>query len=978
MAALPVEFHSITDDVSSWPPEISGILRALDAPLPSWCTTGPYNVISPPSPDKHEERTPRLADVFNLALSTVSDIRSLIHLYGPTRSALPFVSTLIQGLAYTCRKEAVILKDVSFVRPRNTTPERGVDGIATLLACHTVDGIKKEHLSPASQLATKSSVPSAHPMSIDDDERSSASSIESEHSTSSGSPSIESDSSSNSSASPSHSCSVSSIDVPTEAHILPGRGRHLCAVLPFLCVADMDNIADLMASVACQRFVWEITEPVVGFGLSETGVVAKLFISWTDLITHVVHIACADDPNPGQDRGLGTFDFTDPTAALSCSQFVLNLANHFAIIFDAKVASENNRLDWRSDNTQQGSDFGSCRDRVERWVRDVGIARKSVSLPPTPPSSPQTTSFLVPYEAIEAMSTKQSSATDGSKRNKGTAEKAKRRSGPRSATSIDSSNKAKSCSSLATVPVARLDATEPHILTWLFDRRASRIGRISFPATTKKPEQIEINEKIGMYDAMCGFLGIPWNENQPPPVDMAVTVARDVLVKQVVDQQAGSNETPATLSPEHQQIICGRLSALLFATLGAYTLSARSRTVTLYEAEFRHDWDALLYYFYHGRQTGISPSVFFEHTIHLARNTLADCKMPDFSELCRSQLQANYDHCSDAVPASLMDPPATEQASAASTQAQTELTTMFPIVDNLKPIVETRSAKEPKAGKVDALLFISIEDAYGLKNEEIIRYNKKVSGKHSVLVPSDKLAPDAAPSGSKSASSRVKSAPSGSKSAPSSKLPPSEHGGPSPGGPDLAILQNPFYANKASVKPLETLTLSPSDVEIPSFDGLLLLPHATAEYKKADADEGKPLNQGRMYLVSVVSFYSTLGIDDYPFYCLVTSGKLGAVLMAWKSSKQDKIYVMERNVVKFDISLPIQAFQFATFLLRLHDDSLRLAQRVTENLKALGETDGHEFRKRIEDWKKISQTPPSSSVSALPSIGELSQAEPSP
>ncbi|KAJ7435667.1 hypothetical protein B0H11DRAFT_1755805 [Mycena galericulata] len=76
-----------------------------------------------------------------------------------------------------------------------------------------------------------------------------------------------------------------------------------------------------------------------------------------------------------------------------------------------------------------------------------------------------------------------------------------------------------------------------------------------------------------------------------------------------------------------------------------------------------------------------------------------------------------------------------------------------------------------------------------------------------------------------------------------------------------------------------------------------------------------------MYLVSLVAFYSALGIEDYPFFSLVTLGKLGAILMAWKSSRRKAItYLIERNVRKFDISSPIQVFHFATFLLRLRDD----------------------------------------------------------
>ncbi|KAJ6490613.1 hypothetical protein C8R47DRAFT_1214905 [Mycena vitilis] len=905
MAALPVEFHSITDDVSSWPPEISGILRALDAPLPSWCATGPFNGISPPSPDKYDERTPRLADVFNLALSTVSDIRSLIDNYGPTRSALPFVSTLIQGLAYTCRREAVILKDVSFVRPRNTTPERGVDGIATLLACHTVDGIKKEHPSPASQLATKSSVPSAHPMSIDDDEHSSASSIESEHSTSSGSPSIESDSSSKSSASPSHSCSVSSIDVPTEAHILPGRGRHLCAVLAFLCVTDIDNIVELMSSVACQRHVWGITEPAVGFLLSETGVVAKLVLSWLDSSAGVVHIVRADE-------GQGVFDLQDLAMMLSFSQFTINLSSHFAAIFECTAVScEDHKLDWRSDRIHKGSyDLGSWQERVERWVYDVEDrvlgSGKHESLPPNLPSA------SVKPPGIPRPR-RQSDAADHTEASIISADEPQQGPMTPSATSQKSSQSV-SCSNLASIAVTGLDAMEPHILTWMFDRRASSIGRISFPETTEKPDQIEINANIAKYDAMCGFLGIDWNENQRPHVDAAVTLARDVLVKQVVEQQAAAQPT---LSTEHQEIVSGRLSVLLFATLGAYTLAAKSQTLTLYEAEFRHDWDILLYCFYHGSKTGISPSVFLEHTIHLARNTLADQAdlkdLTKFSASIEGQIAANLahcrgnlDHCLNAINDASFDQALLEQASAALNQAIAD----HRVVQNMsgfRTAVRARSLKEPIDGKCDGLLCVVIDDTHGLKNEEIMRHNKKGCSKSPALLPPDKCTPEPAPSGSKSALSQSIPGLSSKRGSSGSKY--SERLSPS----DLAMLQNPFYAKKASVKPRETLALSPSDVEIPSFDGLLLLPHATVEYKKADTDEGNPLNQGRMYLVSVTSLYSTLGIDDYSFYCLVTSGKLGAVLMAWKSSKQDRIYVMERNIVTLDISSPIQAFQFATF-----------------------------------------------------------------
>jgi hypothetical protein len=97
-------------------------------------------------------------------------------------------------------------------------------------------------------------------------------------------------------------------------------------------------------------------------------------------------------------------------------------------------------------------------------------------------------------------------------------------------------------------------------------------------------------------------------------------------------------------------------------------------------------------------------------------------------------------------------------------------------------------------------------------------------------------------------------------------------------------LQNPFFACTTESWMDST---PPKHKPVHNFNAHLLLPHFVAEYKKYSDSEGKALNQGRMYLVSVVTFYSALGIEDYPFFALVTAGKLGAILMAWKSSKHE-------------------------------------------------------------------------------------------
>jgi hypothetical protein len=68
-------------------------------------------------------------------------------------------------------------------------------------------------------------------------------------------------------------------------HIFQGSGKHSYALLPFLCIADAQNILELMSSVACQRYVWGISEPAIGFLSRPSGAVMELVLSWVDQST---------------------------------------------------------------------------------------------------------------------------------------------------------------------------------------------------------------------------------------------------------------------------------------------------------------------------------------------------------------------------------------------------------------------------------------------------------------------------------------------------------------------------------------------------------------------------------------------------------------------------------------------------------------------------------------------------------------------
>jgi hypothetical protein len=74
-----------------------------------------------------------------------------------------------------------------------------------------------------------------------------------------------------------------SLDLPLSAYVTPGRGKRVDCCLPVICVADEDEIGDLVTSVVCQRFVWNIPIPVIGVSLSKLATTGKIVIGWSEV-----------------------------------------------------------------------------------------------------------------------------------------------------------------------------------------------------------------------------------------------------------------------------------------------------------------------------------------------------------------------------------------------------------------------------------------------------------------------------------------------------------------------------------------------------------------------------------------------------------------------------------------------------------------------------------------------------------------------
>ena len=124
------------------------------------------------------------------------------------------------------------------------------------------------------------------------------------------------------------------LDIPLDAHCLPGRGKRVDCNLPVIGVADEDEIQALMTSIVYQRHVLGISLPAVGISLSKLAPLQMLSLAGMksrgngfvcprpiahgliDSFQLKVHLAYS---LPGS-SSLGSYNIADPTSALYFSR----------------------------------------------------------------------------------------------------------------------------------------------------------------------------------------------------------------------------------------------------------------------------------------------------------------------------------------------------------------------------------------------------------------------------------------------------------------------------------------------------------------------------------------------------------------------------------------------------------------------------------------------------------------------------------
>jgi hypothetical protein len=335
-----------------------------------------------------------------------------------------------------------------------------------------------------------------------------------------------------------------------------------------------------------------------------------------------------------------------------------------------------------------------------------------------------------------------------------------------------------------------------------------------------------------------------------------------------------------------------------------------------------------------------------ERTLRLPRNGAADGTDPDTVHASELALAEEYGlHRSNAQTAAFRCTPLVrDQAIAAFGQAYA----LHNDLEQLNAVTFfdqfiTRACREPRIGLCDAIFVTPVPLGTGKSQGELkAREYLKEFG----LIQSPEFTPPAE-KGANARSESSSSPPLGSLSLQQNKL-----------------LRNPLCVSCTRSRSAPALSIPENHF---LFDSdYILLGGFVAEYKKLNCNEAKALNRECMYLVALVMFLDVLGIRGFPVFGLIISGQTGGILMVWVeevcmvviisllhlSFYLQKIYIIECNIRTFNLSSPIEVFQFATFLICLREH--------TDTLKDLFKQKKGEFLRRAEkgelpEWTKEAQ-----------------------
>ncbi|EGO03219.1 hypothetical protein SERLA73DRAFT_174677, partial [Serpula lacrymans var. lacrymans S7.3] len=458
-----------------------------------------------------------------------------------------------------------------------------------------------------------------------------------------------------------------------------------------------------MSSMLYQRRVWHIDQPIIGIIFQGTGTVGQVLFGWLDHDSGTsgdlpgVHIACAS-PNSQPKASLGIFDLTDPVAAISLAQFVLEGA-----IFSDTSSSPPRTPPLHATRSQPSCWSPTMSSRNLHTIHEEGHdePRGSKSLRSGVKRDGTQSDHKVSSD--KSFSASQSSVAKHSVSKKSTKmlSTSKDKSPAGNQLSVDkysASKKSKtnvSNSSFAMKSENGLDE-ELSITNWLFDRRALTIGRILLADLAQDPESMQ---------------------SDLPGSDLSIEGHRRMLFENYNNYVQAGNEVP-DLETKIMELLSSRFSSMLSSSDGAYTRALAAAKRNSNEAERRHDWDNLLLKFFTtSKYTGsTNRDVLLERVLNAPRNIALDAMRTSAADHVRerSKLARQYEsHCRLADFSYGYDGGNRVVAS----QALQALNQSASFVEQVKGDIEARlldalerrTNQEPTRGKCDAILVVPLE-----------------------------------------------------------------------------------------------------------------------------------------------------------------------------------------------------------------------------------------------------------------------------
>ncbi|KAL6299941.1 hypothetical protein BKA93DRAFT_882058 [Sparassis latifolia] len=1018
-----IVWHKFVDDGQKWPPilrDLCGELLTDSRRVPTWVTTGPYPPVDPRAEPLLEElqntfksHAASLEDVvfdqqlqgmFGILLSDCARLRNVISSDSLCGSANPkesFLTVMICNAMSSVTADFSIDENVLVALPRyrggglnvptrymssgiqvpllmsvfakipdDSSNEKGSNVMANGAGTEEADSDAESHNSDAEQGEDELREPSESPRPV---------SVASPMSMSTFLSLCEKPVLIEESASDSESHYDPQSPAELNAHILmypPSRKLPKRCSLPFLCVAEEDDLPLVMMAILYQRFVWKISEPVVGVGFSKYHTSMHFYIGWLDEDIHKegslprVHLGSL-----GRD---GCLDLASLDGAFALCRTMLALqglaeqmcsASRATATLVAEEIRDDSISMWRLDTIGcvdvVDSNPGQ-HDRIAAWAQGLTYKTSAEMADTMGPKATRSTRRKAKAAAL-AKST--SSASEDSSRSAYSKdanlpvisipqEEKDKQDGQSQAS--NSLYNPMSCSTFT--GEAAKKGNGGLVYNYLFNRRVVLSSTCS-------------NAK--MLNLCKSFTGDVWpfiwsSLGDVPRVDRSLEPFRRELFEQAQEQHA--LKAPRDVPKEILPLLESSLSLILAATRCAQR-KARS-VIPPSESVWRHDFNALIFDFFtnalngtislHARSqdsTGITDptkALQFPEDDRLIPSTERTISLPRAMPLKSSFAPKVYSHIAEGVPKD--EGPYGERLMkwAGGDGQRFRAAYGQEIKDHM--IVQSQAAawvmrgdgpsNAPYRGKCDALGTLSVDlpvrcellesvqlvvtsqpkepyvvDKYESKVPTIFSQtsSKELTSQMHIQTETAVLADTQHQMQDSIDNSFLTANPTSSPG----NMPPFHD--ESPETRDYAIASSSFcdtdllYENaeeylesnlKVISERYETLTAGQrKNARIKNLVSILELPVLFMEYKKQDTDIAKETNQHRMYCTAGATNLEVMGLEETPVFSGLTDGPRVRLATAWSS--HDIIEIFEWHTRTIDISTALGAFRFASILARL-------------------------------------------------------------